>query len=488
LAIHLAFAVAGMLMAPTLVLHAADGKSARPNIVFILADDMGYGDPKCFNPQSKCATPNIDRLASQGIRFTDAHAPGSVCVPSRYGLMTGRYPFRPEHLKPEKGPVIEAGRMTLASLLRQHGYTTAIVGKWHLGFEGGDQFDYSQSLRGGPLDRGFDYFFGEHASLDIPPYFFIENDRCVTPASGRIAANNSVPEWTPIQGAFWREGAIAPDFKHEQVLPTYTHKAVEYIEKHGKGESRPFFLYVAFTAPHTPWLPTEAFRGKSAGGMYGDWVTQVDDAAGQVLTALDRAGLADNTLVFFTSDNGPVWYPEDVAKYGHAAAGIFRGMKGDAWEAGHRMPFVARWPGKIAAGATSMQTVCFTDMLATFAALVDAKLPAGTGEDSCNILPVMLGKQLERPVREGTVIGTNKGSLAIRQGNWKLIPFLGSGGFSKPSRVKPKAGEPAGQLYNLADDPGETKNVYADHPEIVARLKALVEKYQREERSVPERP
>jgi arylsulfatase A-like enzyme len=465
------------------VANAAD----KPNILFILADDLGYGDVKCFNPQGKISTPNIDRLASQGMRFTDAHAPGAVCVPSRYGLLTGRYPFRPEHLNPGKGPLIEPGRVTLASLLRDHGYATAMVGKWHLGFDGGNQFDCSKPLRGGPCDRGFDYFFGQHASLDIPPYFYIENDRCVAAPTGQIAASSS-PGWSPIQGAFWRAGHIAPGFQHEEVLPTYTRKAVEHLNRRGKAsDGKPFFLYVAFTAPHTPWLPTETFRGKSAGGMYGQWVAQLDDAVGQVLTAVDGGGLAENTLVFFTSDNGPVWYPDDVAKFGHSATGIFRGMKGDAWEGGHRMPFVARWPGRIAPGSTSPQAICFTDMLATFAALVGATLPVDAGEDSYSILPLLLQEKQTAFAREATIIGGSKGSLTVRQGDWKLIPFLGSGGFSKPAKIKPRPGEPVGQLYNLADDPGEKKNLYAEKPGIVERLTALCEKYKMEGRCRPAR-
>lgn len=449
---------------------AAAEPGGRPNIIFILTDDMGYGDPKCFNPNSKCATPHIDRLASQGMRFTDAHAAGPVCVPSRYGLITGRYPFRCTSLNPAKEPLIEPGRMTIASLLREQSYATAMIGKWHLGFDGGDKFDYSKPLRGGPFDHGFDYFFGQHASLDIPPYFYIENDRCVAAATDHIEAGSS-PDWTRIQGAFWRAGGIAPDLKLEDVLPTYTRKAVDYLADRGKlSESKPFFLYLALTAPHTPWLPTEEFRGKSAGNMYADWVAQVDDSIGRVLKALDSSGLADNTLVFFSSDNGPVWYPDDVQKYGHASTGRFRGMKGDSWEGGHRMPFIARWPEKIKAGTENGELICFTDMLATFAELTAAKLPSGAGEDSFSFLPELLGEKSTNPARKEMVLGWGKGNLFIRKGDWKLIPFLGSGGFSKPSKIKPAQGDPAGQLYNLADDPGETNNVYAAHPDIVKDL------------------
>jgi arylsulfatase A len=466
---------------------AAAAETVRPpNIVLILADDLGYGDPGCFNARSKIATPHIDALARDGMRFTDAHAAGAVCVPSRYGLLTGRYPYRNKgNRNPSNGPLIEKDRVTLASLLRDKGYTTAMVGKWHLGFEGGIRFDYDKPLRGGPADHGFDSFFGQHASLDIPPYFLIDNDRAVAPASKTVAAS-STPGWSPVQGAFWREGAIAPGFKHEEVLPTYTRKAVEFLERRGKGGGgKPFFLYLAFTAPHTPWLPREPFREKSKAGLYGDFVADFDDSVGQVLAALKRAGLADDTLVVFTSDNGPVWYPADVEKYGHAAAGPLRGMKGDAWEGGHRMPFVARWPGKVKAGSTCDETICFTDLLATFAALVDAKLPDDAGEDSYNLLPLLRGEKRDGPLREATVVESSRGMLTIRQGEWKLIPKLGSGGFSAPATEAPREGGPAGQLYNLKDDLAETKNLYAEKPEVVQRLAGLLEQYQKKGRSAP---
>jgi arylsulfatase A len=452
-------------------------ENIKPNILFILTDDLGYGDPACYNPQSKMRTPNMDRLAREGMRFTDAHAPASYCIPSRYGLMTGRYPFRAPHLTPEKGPLIEAGVPTIASVLREKGYTTTMVGKWHLGFEGGNKFDCSKPLRGGPVDHGFETFFGQHASLDIPPYFFIENDHYVNGGpKEKIAANNS-PDWSPIQGAFWREGTIAPGFKLEDVLPTYTRKAIDYIQERGKAnDGKPFFCYLALTAPHTPWLPSESFKGKSSCGMYGDWVEQVDDVVGRVLDALDRAALAENTLVMFTSDNGPVWYPEDVKKFGHLAAGSLRGMKADAWEGGHRMPFLVRWPGKVKAGSVSSETICFTDMLKTFAAISGAQLPSGAGEDSYNLLPVLLDEKYTSPLREVTVLGAHQKKLSLRQGDWMFIPFLGGGGFSKPSKVKPMTGEIEGQLYNLAEDIGETRNVIAEHPERMKAMRSLLEK------------
>ncbi|HOD84087.1 MAG: Arylsulfatase [Planctomycetes bacterium ADurb.Bin126] len=466
-----------------LLAAAAACAADKPNIVLIFADDMGYGDPRCFNPQSKCPTPNIDRLAAQGMRFTDAHSAGTTCVPSRYGLLTGRYPFRNASMTPNTGSLIAPGSLTIASLLRDRGYATAMVGKWHLGFEGGKDFDYSKPFRGGPVDRGFETFFGQHASLDIPPYFYIENDRCTAAPVEKIAANNT-PGWSPIQGAFWRAGPVAPDFKMENVLPTYVRKVEQYIARRQKpGQGKPFFLYLAMTAPHTPWLPTEQFRSASMGNLYSQWVAQVDASVGQVLAALDRAGLADNTLVFFSSDNGPVWYPEDVKKYGHSSTGELRGMKGDVWEGGHRMPLIARWPGRIKPDAASRQLVCLIDTLATVAELTGG-LPKDGAEDSFSFLPELLARKANSPVRTEMLLGGGK-NLCIRQGDWKLIPFLGSGGFSRPSRRKPGPGEPAGQLYNLADDPGETRNLYAVRRDLVEKLTARTRELSSTPRSRP---
>lgn len=477
-----------LTLVPTLAAGEQTGAAAKanagkpPNILFILADDMGYGDVGAFNPQSKIPTPNLDRLARQGMRFTDAHAPGAVCVPSRYGLLTGRYLFRNPR-KFNRESLIEPDRLTVASLLKRAGYATACVGKWHLSFDGGPAFDYRKPLRGGPVDHGFDSFFGLHASLDIPPYFLIDNGRAVAAPTEQIAASNS-PGVSPIQGAFWRAGAIAPGFKHADILPLMTSKAVEYL-KARRGNPRPFFLYVALPAPHTPWLPLEPFKNKSGAGMYGDYSVEVDDAVGRILAALDQTGQADRTLVFFTSDNGPVWFDTDVRRYDHRSAHIYRGMKGDAWEGGHRMPFIARWPGQITPGTTSNEVICFTDMLATFASLTGQSLPDGAGEDSFDILPALRGQKGSKPLRDATIHQSSRGVLALRQDDWKLIPQLGSGGFSQPGKIAPKPGEPAGQLYNLADDPGEQKNLYAQHPEIVRRLTEVLERLQRDGRSRP---
>lgn len=442
----------------------SEAAESRPNIVLILADDLGYGDPRCFNAESKIPTERLDALARAGMRFTDAHAPGSVCVPSRYGLLTGRYPVRAE-LKWQREAVIEADRTTIASFLKSAGYATAMVGKWHQGFDGGPAYDFQHPLVGGPCDRGFDHYFGLPASLDIPPYYYIRDRRAVAAPTERAGANSS-PGWTRIQGAFWREGGIAPGFEFEKVLPQLTDEAVAQVTRLSQQEA-PFFLYVALPAPHTPWLPLKPFRGQSGAGMYGDFVLQVDSSVGCILDALRKSGVEEETLIIFTSDNGPVWYPQDVEKFEHASAGPLRGMKGDAWEGGHRMPLIVRWPERVAAGSQSDQLLCFTDFLATFAEIVDRPLPEGAGPDSVSFLPALFGRA-DDELRQELVLTQN--GAVFREGKWKLITHLGSGGFSSPRKIQPTAGGPRGQLYNLAEDLSEQNNLWQRRPEVVARL------------------
>jgi len=460
-----------LLLAATMSTACGVGPQAStwrsPNIVIVLADDMGYGDPRCFNPQSRIPTPHIDGLARDGMRFVDAHAPGAWCVPSRYGLLTGRYPGRVGRFQVGREAVIEADRVTLASFLRDCGYVTAMVGKWHLGFDGGPR-TAGEELRGGPLDRGFDRFFGIHASLDIPPYYYIRGRSPVASPTERIDASHS-PGWTRIQGAFWRAGAVAPGFVHADVLPRFVAEAEAFLDQHGERD-QPFFLYVALAAPHTPWLPEDEARGRSGADMYGDFVAEVDDGFGRILAALDRNGQREDTLVVFTSDNGPVWYPADVERFGHASAGPLRGMKSDSWEGGHRMPFVVRWPGVVPEATTTRQTICFTDLLATAADITGVALPSGAGEDSHSLLPV-LREPTATTSRRHTVLKAN--ASVVREGRFKLITHLGSGGFSSPRRMEPQPGGPRGQLYDLDVDPGETNNLWLRHPDVVARLERV---------------
>jgi len=447
----------------------AEEEQRPPNILLILVDDMGYGDPGCYNRESEIPTPAIDKLAAEGMRFTDAHATGPLCHLSRYGLMTGRYSFRTDITVWPDQATIEADRPTIASFLQSAGYRTAMVGKWHLGF---DEEGYDQPLKGGPYDRGFDSFFGIRASTDIPPYFYILNDRALAPPADSIAANAS-EGWSPIQGAFWRAGGIAPGLELKDVLPRFTEEAIGVIRGHASGDhsDQPLMLYLAYPAPHTPWLPSEEFEGRSSAGMYGDFMAMVDANIDRVLTTLRETGMTENTMVIFTSDNGPVWYDADVESFGHDASGGLRGMKGDAWEAGHRMPFIVKWPGKIAPASVSVHTLCFTDLFATIAEITGKAVPDGAAPDSYSFLPQLTGKAAIA-ARPPIVMPSANGTMMIRSGDWKLIDHLGSGGFSKPGRVEPGPGDPEGQLYNLVSDRGEQYNLYAEHPEIVARLKA----------------
>ena len=464
-----------------------DRKAALPNIVFLFADDLGYGDVAAFNPDSKNPTPNIDSIAARGIRFTDAHSAGSTCVPSRYGLITGQYLWRNKLRQAGNGGyadcIIEKDRTTIASLLKDNGYRTGCVGKWHLGLgEHGEKTDYTKPITHGPNQIGFDYFFGMPASLDIPPYVYIENDRPTAPLDGTIG-DSETPGARWAAGKFWRGGPIAGDFRHDEVLDTFTGKAVDFIND-SAGKRKPFFLYLPFTAPHTPWMPAKKYIGTSGAGEYGDFVAHVDACVGRVLKAIDKNNVTGDTLIFFASDNGAFWIDEEIAQYDHRANGKLRGQKGDIWEGGHHMPLIASWPGKVPQGKTSDQMICFTDMLATFAALTGDKLGAGAGADSFSFLPVLLGKE-NKTARNIMIHQTGTG-YAIRQDQWKLITFLGSGGFTKPKKVEPKPGDPIGQLYNLSKDPAETKNLYLSNPEMVTQLTKRLNKYLKQSRTRPD--
>jgi len=471
--------LAVLLLAPLAALPAADTK---PNILIILVDDMGYGDPGCYNPQSKIVTPQIDRLAREGMRFTDAHAPGPLCHPSRYGLMTGRHPFRTDVSKWPTQPLIRKDQATIATVLKSAGYRTAMVGKWHLGFE---ETGYDKVLSGGPADRGFDRFFGFRASTDIPPYFYLEGDRAVTPPTATIADSPAHPErgYSPFQGRFWRGGGISPGLELVDVLPRFTDEAITVIRDHAKSmKEKPLMLYYAPTGPHTPWLPSPEFKGRSGIGTYGDFTMMVDAMIGRVLAVLDETKLSDNTLILFTSDNGPVWYPEDVQRTGHDSAGGLRGMKSSNWEGGHRMPFIVRWPGKVKPGSISTRTICFTDIMATLADVSGVKLAAEAGPDSFSFLPVLLNTQpADKPVRESLAIGKS-----IRSGSWKYIEGREPEFFSRPgSKTIPEPSQPPGQLFHLDDDPRETKNLAVEKPEIVARLQAELERIRKAGRTRP---
>jgi arylsulfatase A len=362
-------------------------------------------------------------------------------------------------------------------MLKQQGYRTAMVGKWHLGFE---ENGYDQPLPGGPVDVGFDSFFGIRASTDIPPYFYIRDNQAVQPPTEPIADNNS-PGWSPIQGAFWRAGRIAANMQLENVLPRFTEEAISVIEQHATAKAsreseQPLFLYLAYPAPHTPWLPSPEFAGRSQVGMYGDFAEMVDSMIGRVLATLDRTGMSEDTLLVFTSDNGPVWYEADVERFQHDSSGGLRGMKADAWEAGHRLPFIVRWPNIVAAGSTSQQTICFTDIMATLASISGYPLSSDDAPDSFDFSAVLRGTaEADAHARPSLVMRSGGGLMTIREGDWKLIDGLGSGGFSEPRKVKPQPGGPTVQLYNLKQDLAESIDLSSQRPEIVARLKQQME-------------
>lgn len=481
------------------VFAAADSRKEYPNIIFILADDMGYGDLACQNPESKIPTPNLDRLAAEGMRFTDAHSPSAVCSPTRYGILTGRYCWRSRLksgvLRPWDKPLIEPDRLTVAQLLKDVGYHTACIGKWHLGWEwptrdgkplnnksAGSSVDFTKAIGGGPTAAGFDYYFGDDVP-NYPPYCFIENDRTV-----------GMPSVMKPQSMFGNAGVMLEGWKLDAVMPAITRKAVEFIKTRVRDpQVKPFFLYFALTAPHTPIAPAKEFQGKSQAGAYGDYVFQVDHAVGQILRAVERAGIANNTLLIFTSDNGSPGRDgtnmsgplNSVRKYEHNPSRPWRGIKADAWEGGHRIPFLARWPGHIPAGCASSELICQIDFMATVAAILGKELPADAGQDSYNLLGVLKERALKTPLREAVVHHSGGGLFCIRQGKWKLIMGLGPGGFSGGIR-KPKPGEPEGQLYDLKADPAEEWNLYERHSEIVQKLSALLERYKKSGRSAPE--
>lgn len=485
-------------------------KVQRPNIVYVLCDDLGYGDVQCLNPDGKIPTPNIDRLAANGMIFTDAHSSSSVCTPTRYGIMTGRYNWRSRLKRGVLGGLspllIEPGRLTVPMLLKQHGYQTACVGKWHLGMgwekqpgkaiaelsietrEQAWNVDFTKPVANGPRTVGFDAYFGISASLDMVPYAFISNDRVTAIPS----LDKKFPMVLDRTNGFTREGPAAPEFDAADVLPTLTSKAIEFIDYAAPAAKRgtPFFLYLPYASPHTPILPTSDWQGKSGLNAYADFVMETDAGFGAVLDALDRNGVAENTLVIFASDNGcspQANYPELLSK-GHNPSHKFRGHKADIFEGGHRVPFIVRWPGKVQAGSRSDQLVSLNDLMATCADILGVKLPETAGEDSVSILPVLLGKQSE-PLREAVVHHSINGSFAIRQGPWKLIFCPDSGGWSAPRPGRPENKSlPSVQLYNLANDIAETNNLHEAHPDIVEKLTRLLQDYVRNGRSTPGHP
>ena len=485
----------------------------HPNIIFILADDLGYGDVACYNAESKVPTPHLDRLSREGLTFTDAHAPATVCTPSRYSVLTGRMAFRTGIsgvFSGAGGPcMIEQERLTLPGMLRDKGYTTACFGKWHVGlsfldkagnpinqngFEPVKRIDYSRAIPDAPIHRGFDHFFGTACCSGTDfLYAFIEGDRIPVPPTGEL---NKAPLPKHPYADDNRDGMIAPGFDIQELDQLFLKKSIEFIEDHVKSSpDKPFFLYHPTNAVHLPSFASRSCRGKTNAGPHGDFIFEFDHVVGELLNTLDRLGIADNTLVMVSSDNGPeVTSVVHMRKdHQHDGARPWRGMKRDQWEGGHRIPFIARWPRRIAPHTQTGQTVCLCDIMATCAALVGADLPHDAAEDSYNILPVLMGKQAEdQPIRTHTLHQTIRLALSIRKGPWKYLDHQGSGGNNyeadeelRPYVLPEKAPNAPGQLYNLDEDPGETTNLYFEQPDIVEELRTQLHAYRDSGRSRP---
>ena len=498
--------------------------TTKPNIVYFFVDDMGYGDASCLNPESKIKTPNIDRFANAGMKFTDAHSSSAICSPSRYSVLTGRYNWRStlqQGIVPVYGdPMIAADRLTVPGFLQQQGYHTACVGKWHLGqgwdfeiekdifcpsthFGAGSTTEpareatlaeqaiwreaFSRPTKGGPTTRGFDYYFG----VDVPnwpPYCFIENDRTVGIPS----------EWLPARllgdNQASTAGPAMPYWHFEQLLPTWAEKVENYIQDRA-GAEEPFFLYMPMTSPHTPLSVNKPFIGKSGlNNLYADLVIETDHILGRVLDALDRHGVADNTLVIFASDNGCAHYVGTSANgrgnceasmeaQGHYSSGPFRGYKSDAWDGGHRIPCIARWPGVIEASSTCDELICLADLMATCADIIGVSLPDDAGEDSVSMLPLF--QQAGEHQRTTVVHHSAAGKFAIRDGRWKLVLCPGSGGWTYSDAEAAKAGLPLVQLYDMQTDPGEKHNLQAEQPDKVRELLACLKEQVVAGRSTP---
>ena len=472
-------------------------RAARlPNVVLLYADDMGYGDLGANNPASKIPTPNLDRLAAQGMRFTDAHSSSGICTPSRYALLTGRFHWRKFHgiVNSFDPPVLDAAELTLPEMLRQHGYRTACVGKWHLGWNWSDirkpgakpasdgagqsrgfapdAFDWSKPVSGGPLSHGFEYYFGDDVP-NFPPYAWFENDRVISVPSQPL----DLPKQTKEGSWEARPGPMTPGWDFYAVVPRITDRAVEWIGRQ-RGQDAPFFLYVPFNSPHAPIVPADAFTGASQAGGFGDFMAQTDSEAGRILRALDANGFAENTVVIFTADNGPEHYAyERIRRFQHRSSGPLRGVKRDLYEGGHRVPFIVRWPGEVSPGSISDALISQVDLLATLAAIVGHVLPAGVAEDSHDLLPVW--KANAPSPRRSIVHNTMAGAYAVRHDHWLLIVHRTGAHSSVPAWFDEENGhsrnEHPGELYDLRADLAQKHNLYAQEPGKVRELSALLE-------------
>lgn len=476
-----------------LAIGPAHSETSPPNIVYILADDLGYGDVHCLNPErGKIDTPHMDRLAAEGMIFTDAHSSSSVCTPTRYGILTGRYNWRSKLqssvLDGYGQPLIPTDRLTVPAFLKSAGYTTAMIGKWHLGLgiatldgkpasprgnlkakqgKGAlapselSNIDWNKPIQGGPVDLGFDSWFGIPASLDFPPYVWIRDRNWVAPGTHAKA--------------FRRPGPASEDFEAIDVLDKLAAESVKFIAE--QQADKPFFVYIPLTSPHTPIVPTEQWKGKSGLGPYGDFVMQTDHVIGQIMSAVDDSEFVENTLIIVTSDNGcsKAANIRGLQSQGHYPSAQFRGSKADLWDGGHRVPFIVRWPGGVEAGSQCDQTICLTDLMATCADLAGLALPETWGEDSVSFAPALQGKPMVTN-RNGVIHHSISGHFAYRLGKWKLLLAKGSGGWTAPNeKAAAQRGAPVAQLYDMENDPDETNNLYASQPEIAASVLAQLQ-------------
>ena len=470
----------------------AKNHKRQPNIIFILTDDLGYGDVSYLNPQSKIQTPAIDRLASQGVSFTDAHSSSSVCTPSRYSVLTGRYAWRTEMkhgvLTPYEPALIEKDRETVASLLKEKGYKTACIGKWHLGMtwqtldgnapeKFGENIDFTKAVSQGPRSNGFDYYYGVAASLDMPPYCLMENEMLVQQPDFKYKKRGHGKKRV---NPFGRPGHAIKGRGPEYFLPKLTAKTVEKIDEFSQSD-QPFFIYFALTAPHTPVAPNEKFRGKSKAGEYGDFVVEVDDALDQVMNALKKNGVEENTMIVFTSDNGPeIFAYQRAEQYQHYSSGPLKGVKRDLWEGGHRVPFILRWPALAKEGYTTNQTICLADFYATIAEIVEHKRDKNEGEDSYSFYSLLKGR--DKKVRPYTIHHSANGYFAIRKDDWVFIDHkTGNDNNNQHGRKYYEdrgysLQDSEGELFNLDTDMREFNNRIGDQPQIAKELKKILEK------------
>lgn len=479
--------------------------SETPNILFILADDLGYGDLGCYNPESSIPTPNIDRLASEGIRFTDAHSPCTVCTPTRFSLMTGQMAFRVPNggrvFSGAGGPsLIQPGKFTMPGMLRGQGYTTACFGKWHIGLTFSDsegqpihdgspagvaRIDYSRDIDGGPLDCGFDQFYGTACCPTTDwLYAYIDGKRIPVPPKDKLD-KSTLPSHPYSKDN--RQGWVAPDFDLEEVDMKFLEKSQQFLRQHHRDSpEKPFFLFHSTQAVHLPSFPGQSFKGKTDSGPHGDFIFELDYVVGQLLETLKELELAENTIVMFSSDNGPEVPTVYHMRHDHEHDGSrpWRGVKRDNYEGGHRVPFIVRWPGRIRAESTSHQLTSLTDVLATVAEITKSEIPKGEAEDSFSMLPAMTGTDEGKAIRPYVLMQGFGGKrwLAIRQGKWKYLAHKGSGGNNyathpmlKEYALPDTAPEAPGQLFDLESDPGEQKNLAQELPEVAKRMNDLLQ-------------